>query len=106
MQLFVPACLGWDLHKLSCKDIDSLNVAVHVDDLHEACAVSPIPTILAAHSLEVGGDDDSLIVDNAPEGHTINGLPRDRKGRIEIIHEKMRIYPPASGLGNPHYMEA
>jgi hypothetical protein len=100
LQLFVPACLGWDLYKLSCKDIDSLNVAVHVDDLHEACAVSPIPTVLAAHSLEVGGNDVPLIVDNAPEGHTINGLP------IEIIHEKMRIYPPASGLGNPHYMEA
>jgi hypothetical protein len=102
LQLFVPACLGWGiLHKLSCKDIDSLNVAVHVDDSNKVCAVSPIPTILAAHSLEVGGDDSSLIVDNAPEGHTINGFPRDRK-----IHEKMRIYPPASGLGNPHYMEA
>ena len=94
--------LGWDLHKLSCKDIDSLNVAVHVDDSNKVCAVSPIPTILAAHSLEVRRNDDSLIVDNAPEGYTINVLPRDRK----IIHEKMRIYPPASGLGNPHYMEA
>lgn len=79
-----------------------MNVSVHVDDSNKVCAVSPIPTILAAHSLEVGGNDVPLIVDNAPEGHTINGLPRDR----EIIHEKMRIYPPASGLGNPHYMEA
>ena len=98
----MPAYLGRDLHKLSCEDIDSLNVAVHVDDLHVVCAVSPIPTILAAHSLEVGGDDVPLIVDDAPEGYTVDGLPRDR----EIIHEKMRIYPPASGLGNPHYMEA
>lgn len=97
----MPAYLGRDLHKLSCEDIDSLDVTVHVDDLHVVCAVSPIPTILAAHSLEVGGNDVPLIVDNAPEGYTINGLPRDRK-----IHEKMRIYPPASGLGNPHYMEA
>ena len=101
MQLFVPACLGWDLHKLPCEDIDSLNVSVHVNDLHVVCVVSPIPTVLAAHSLEVGGDDSSLIIDDAPEGYTVNGLPRDRK-----IHEKMRIYPPDSGLGNPHYMEA
>ena len=89
----MPAYLGRDLHKLPCEDIDSLNVAVHVDDLHEACAVSPIPTILAAHSLEVGGNDDSLIVDNAPEGHTINGLPRDRKGRAKIFHSSNAYLP-------------
>lgn len=94
------------VHKLSCNDIDSLDVTVHVNDLHVVCAISPIPTVLAAHSLEVGGQDCPFFIDDAPEGYTVDGLPRDRKGRNKIIHEKMRIYPPASGLGNPHYMEA
>ena len=85
----MPAYLGRDLHKLPCEDIDSLDVTVHVNDLHVVCAVSPIPTILAAHSLEVGGNDCPLIVDNAPEGHTINGLPRDR----EIIHSSNAYLP-------------
>ena len=73
----MPAYLGRDLHKLPCKDIDSLNVAVHVDDLHEACAISPIPTVLAAHSLEFGGQDCPFFIDNAPEGYTVNGFPHD-----------------------------
>lgn len=82
----MPAYLGRDLHKLPCEDIDSLDVTVHVNDLHVVCAVSPIPTILAAHSLEVGGNDSSLIIDDVPEGYTVDGLPRDRKGRNKIIH--------------------
>lgn len=79
----MPAYLGRDLHKLPCEDIDSLDVTVHVNDLHVVCAISPIPTILAAHSLEVGGNDDSLIIDNAPEGYTVNGFPHDWVSRVE-----------------------